>query len=258
MVLPMIKNKEDFMYSHLCFDGALENMLHTVEQGTNILISNPESVAHKIEISSVNKNESGIQYSGPLSFPFDSVCLWHTPLMFDPSDPKNPKKSQHLIHAQKINNKAVYFDYAYCEENFKVDRVGGEMDFSWVLIPYGILFILPPYSLCETPILPLPKNLENHVRLRQSIINVKTGKEPDASMALVSLLKDKNSSHKNEAMEILIPGVFEIFFGFLEHMVKGDLSQSPKVEEKLVIPDPKHVSDMVFSEVQYQNVAIKK
>jgi hypothetical protein len=253
--LSEVKKSGDFFYSPLCFEGAISSMLSAIGNGVNILVNNPEALANRIQKN--NLKTKSLSYGGPMAFPYESLCLWHTPTVYDINNPTNTQKCQHLVHVQRINDKAIYINYAFCESTQKIDRIGGELDFSWVLVPYGILFILPKYTLFDTPVLPLPPSLEWHTRLRQAVIDVKTGVEPDGGMALVSLLKDKSEDQRKEALQTIIPGVFEVFLGFLDHLVDKTLIQTPGNEEKLVVPDPEHASDMIFSDINYQRVELK-
>ena len=253
---PLMAKSEDFFYHPICFMETIKEIISAIRTGTNMLVSDPESMAARLEKKSFTNKGKGLLYKGPDRFPFESLCLWHTPKMLDKNG--DTQKACHLMCIQRLNRNVVYINYAESDSTKKIDRIGGEMDFSWGLIPFGFIFALPPDTILKTPLLPLPAVMSNNIRLRKKIIDIKTGQ--DENSTFVSLLRDgggESGEIFKYSSNFLLPGIFEVFLGFLEHFNKGDLIQTTMAEEKLVIPCPNEEAEII-PEIIYKSIEFKK
>jgi hypothetical protein len=247
----LVSKEPDFPYHPQCYKDTLIGMLSAIEHGTHVVITDPEAITQKLDI----KNKS-LNYTGPAAFPYESLCLWFTPKILDAST-RETVRAEHFLCAQRINNKAIYINYAICDEKKAVDHTGGEMDFSWYVLPFGALFTLPPDTIDDTPILPLRGTLSINTRLRKRVVEIKTGQAQDSALTFISLFRNGSEKPENDNLAYLIPGICQVFFGFLGHLMKKDLKQNIGVEEGFVINDPEGGPPETFSEITYQNVSLK-
>ena len=235
------------LFSHMnihygALRNALEGITSSIIHGTNIVISNPEVVALPLK----NRiSENGFSYRGPMLFSYKSLCLWYMPNVLS-SD--GMVKERHLLCIQRINEKAIYINYAISED--EEERIQeGYGNLNWIVIPAGLLFVFPPYDLVETPILPLPEILNQNIRLKKSILDIKGDINGEkTSMKMVSLLRTPSSEDDQGSQFYFIPGFFEVFCGFLTHLMGKTLYQKSMVEPGLYD----------LPEIKYMDVEFKK
>lgn len=234
----------------------LNVLMHSIKTGSHYIVENPEQIAtHDI----LDKKRHAIKYRGPVVFPFETLCLWFTPRIFNVSNPSSEIKEKHLICVNRINSKALHFIYAVADfEDKGINHYDGEIDFSWSIVPYTLLFSLPPYQLYESPLLPLPPVLSNNIRLKNEIVSIKTGKKDDTSMAFISMEKNNAQEMFSDAVQYLFPGIFEFFLGFLEKYDKGLLNSEMGEEEEFFIKGEEAWSpdEMLSSKITYQRITL--
>ena len=232
--LPELKNSP---FDKDILQYTVGSIINSIKYGINIFTDNPEKIAIRdIENRRVKKSgKSGIDIQFPPSYPFDSLCLWFTPMVYIPETKENIKE-YHFIHTQKLNTNAFNLTYVKCH---KLKKISENVNLEWDILPISVMITLED-TIKRTPLLPLPEiNDIYNYRLRQKIIDIKSGKENDTSICFYDLLHEiiTEDEKKYYTHNYLFPGIFQFLFGFLEKLNTKILKQTREFTEPIVIDD---------------------
>lgn len=236
---------EDF--HHLCFDTTVNSIIDAIKTGKNISIGDPELIATDGEFifnPKTNLVEWSSTESCPQEFPFETLCLWHTPVAVDMGGTIEPIRHQHLICVRRISPNIVFVNYALCQESPNIQRSIGEPDYSWEIIPYGCLYSFP-FNPNKVTIPDIPACLADNFRLK---LKIKDDLESSLNgLEFVCFYRDgENRKNLTHAMGYFTPG-YTILMGFLEKMEKMVLK--PKTDPKIEINNPRFPKEL--PEVNY-------
>ena len=100
----LLLSENSFEYENDAFDRetnlyVIKSILASLVDGTNLFVDNPEKVAETDIEKRMNKDSGSLtlDFKLPPSYPFDSLCLWYTPGVYN-QESGEVTKAYHFIH----------------------------------------------------------------------------------------------------------------------------------------------------------------